>query len=177
MPVNPIPEKVVNYNVYDEGEKLVGVTAEVTLPNLENMTEAISGAGLAGEFESPTPGHYGSIQIEIPFRTLNDPSFKLAVPGGRTLTLRAAQQSYDVSAGRLQHRGLKITLKVLPKGLDLGTLAVAKPTETKNTLEVVYIKIEEGEAGAMTTLLELDKLNFICIINGVDVLEQVRALI
>lgn len=168
--INPIPEKVVNFNVYDEGEKLVGVSGEVTLPNLEAMTETISGAGIAGEYESPTPGHFGSIAIEIPFRTLYDSSFKLTVPGGRTITLRASQQSYDVAGGEIQHRGLKIVLKVMPKGLDLGKLAVGSPTDTKNSLEVLYIKIIENNK----TLLELDKQNFIFSVNGTDVLAAVR---
>src|SRR5690554_6221578 len=99
MAVNPLPEKVVNFNVYSEGEKLVGVTGEVTLPNLEAMTETINGAGIAGEIESPTPGHFGSIIIEIPFRIIYDKSFRLMVPEGQTITLRAAQQSYDVAGG------------------------------------------------------------------------------
>ncbi len=170
---NPIPEKVVNFNVYNEAEKLVGVSAEVTLPNLEAMTETISGAGIAGEFESPTPGHFGSLTVEIPFRVLYDQSFKLMVPQGQTITLRASQQSYDVAGGEIQHRGLKVILKVIPKGIDLGKLSVGGPTDTKNTLEILYIKIVENGV----TLLELDKANFIYIVNGVDVLANVRAQI
>jgi P2 family phage contractile tail tube protein len=170
MSVNSIPEKVVNYNVYLEGEKLVGVSGEVTLPNLEAMTETIGGAGIAGEFESATPGHFSSTQMEVPFRTILDPSFNLFTPEAKTLILRASQQSFDVSGGMVNHRGLKIILKVMPKGLDLGTMGVGKPTETKNTLEVLYIKIVEDGY----TLLELDKLNFIFIVNGVDVFENIR---
>jgi P2 family phage contractile tail tube protein len=165
-----IPEKIVNYNVYDEGEKLVGITGEVTLPNFEAMAEEISGAGIAGSFESPTPGHFSSLEMEIPFRTVTNQSFRLAVPGGRTITLRASQQGYDVSGGQVNYRGLKITVRGLPKGHNLGTAAVGQPTNTTNTIEVLYIKVEEnGE-----TMLELDKLNFIYIVNGVDVLADVR---
>jgi P2 family phage contractile tail tube protein len=173
MAVNPLPEKVVNFNVYSEGEKLVGVTGEVTLPNLEAMTETISGAGIAGEIESPTPGHFGSITIEIPFRIIYDKSFRLMVPEGQTITLRAAQQSYDVAGGTINYRGLKISLKVMPKNLNLGTLGVGTPTETTNALEVLYMKIDENDK----TLLELDKINFIYVVNGVDVLKGVRELI
>jgi hypothetical protein len=170
MAVNPIPEKIVNYNVYDENEKIIGVAGEVTLPNLEAITETISGAGIAGEYESPTPGHFGSITIEIPFRIIYNESFRLMVPGGRTLVLRASQQSYDVAGGKIEYRPLKVTLKTLPKGVDLGKISSGKMTETKNTLEVLYIKItENGE-----TLLELDKLNFVYIVNGVDVLGPIR---
>ena len=65
--------------------------------------------------------------MEIPFRTIMDQSFKLMVPGAQTLYLRAAQQSYDIAAGRINQRGLKITLKVIPKGINLGTMGVGKP--------------------------------------------------
>lgn len=170
MSVNSIPEKVVNYNVYNENDKLIGISGEITLPSLEAMTETISGAGIAGEFESPTPGHFGSMAIEIPFRVLYDQSFKMMIPGGQTIVLRASQQSYDVAAGEISYRGLKITLKVLPKGVDLGSLGVGKATNTTNKLEVLYIKVQENR----NTLLELDKLNFIYIVNGVDILKDVR---
>jgi hypothetical protein len=168
--VNPIPEKVVNYNVYNENEKLVGVSGEVTLPNLEAMAETIGGAGIAGEIESPTPGHFGSLSIEIPFRVIHDQSFTILQPRGQTLYLRASQQSYDVSGGKIEHKGLKVTLKVIPKGIDLGTIGVGKMTETKNTLEVLYIKIELGNK----VLLEVDKLNFVYVVNGFDVLAEIR---
>jgi P2 family phage contractile tail tube protein len=168
--VNPIPEKVTNFNVYDDGEKLVGIAAEVTLPNLEAITETISGAGILGEYDSPTPGHFGPTTVEISWRTIYDHAFRLMKPGGRTLTLRGSQQSYDVAGGEIQNRGLKIVLKVLPKAIELGKLAVGKPTDTKDTLEAVYIKIvEDGK-----TLLELDKLNFVYVINGEDILKEIR---
>ena len=168
--VNTIPEKVVNYNVYFDNEKLIGVNAEATLPNLEPMTETISGAGIAGEYESPTPGHFGKIEMDLSFNTVSEDSAKLLVPGTKSLVLRASQQSYDVSGGQIQYRPLKITVKGLTKGVDLGKLAPGKATGTKNTFEVLYLKIEENSK----TLLELDKLNFIYIVNGVDVLAQVR---
>ncbi|MEH7122112.1 phage major tail tube protein [Bacillus sp. JJ1773] len=170
---NPIPEKVVNYNVYDDTEKLVGVAAEVTLPTLEAMSETISGAGLLGEYESPTPGHFSSITIEIPFRTLMDKSFNMLKNKGRSIVLRAAQQSYDTAQGKISQRGLKITLRGIPKALELGKLAVGSPTESKNTIEVLYLKIEENGR----VLLELDKLNFVYIVDGEDLLADIRNLI
>lgn len=170
---NPIPERVVNYNVYDETNKLVGIAGEVTLPNFEAMTETISGAGIAGEYESAIPGHFASQTIEIPFRIILDQSFSLMKNSGRPIVLRAAQQSYDVAAGRTSNRPLKITIKYQSKGLNLGTLAVGGMTETTNTLEVLYIKIEENGK----TLLEYDKLNFVFIVDGTDLLADIRRMI
>lgn len=170
---NPMPERVVNYNVYDDTDRLIGVSAEVTLPNFEAMTETISGAGIAGEYESAIPGHFSSQTIEIPFRTLMDKSFSLMKNRGRPLVLRAAQQSYDVAMGKSQKRPLKITIKYQPKGLSLGTLSVGGMTESTNTLEVLYIKIEENGR----TMLEYDKLNFIFIVDGEDLLGDISRMI
>lgn len=170
MGVNTIPEKVVNYNIYLGNEKLIGVNADVTLPKLEPMTDTVSGAGIAGEYESPVPGHFGKLETDISFRSISIESAKLLQPGAKSLVLRASQQSYDVAGGTTNFRPLKITLKVLPKGVDLGKLAPGKATETKNTFEVIYVKVEENGI----VLLELDKLNFVYIVNGVDILGPIR---
>lgn len=170
MSVNSIPEKVVNYNVYLDNDKLIGLNADVTLPKLEQMSTTISGAGIAGEYESSVPGHFGKIEIDVTFNTVTEQSADLLIPGTKSLVFRASQQSYDVAGGKTQFRGLKITTKVLSKGVDLGKLSVGKQTSTKNTFETIYIKVEENGK----TLIELDKLNFIFKVNGVDVLEKVR---
>lgn len=170
MSKSNIPDKIVNFNVYDEGEKLLGVSGEITLPDFEAMTETISGAGILGEIESPTPGHFGSQEIEIPFRTLTQSAFKMLENENNTFIFRAAQQSRSVSGNATVIRPLKVVTKGACKGTNLGKLGVGAQTETTVKQEIYYIKVEEnGE-----TLLELDKLNFIYIVNGVDKLEEVR---
>lgn len=170
---NPIPERVVNYNVYDDTDKLVGISGEITLPNFEAMTETISGAGIAGEYESALPGHFASQTIEIVFRVLMEKSFSLFKNSGKNLVLRAAQQSYDIAAGKAQHRPLKITIRYQAKSLNLGKLAVGGMTESANVLEVLYIKIEENGK----VMLEYDKLNFVFIVDGTDLLGEIRRMI
>ena len=164
-----IPEKLTNFNVYDAGKRLVGVTSELTLPNLEAMTETVSGAGIMGEYDSVTPGHFGSITAEMSFRTLYDENFSLLDPKGKTLIFRGSQQFNDTEKG-LVNRALKITIRGKAKGVDLGKLGVGTPLETKIPFEVTYIKVEENNK----VLLELDKLNYIYILNGVDVLKEIR---
>lgn len=161
---NPIPEKIVNYNVYDDTNKLVAVTGEVTLPNLEPLTETVSGAGILGEYDSVSVGHFGPMSVEIQFRALLDKSFDLQRNKNRSIVLRAAQQSYDLASGVVSYRGLKITLKGQPKGLNPGKIGVNVQTETTSVLEVIYMKVElDGKV-----LLELDKINFIYKLNGED---------
>lgn len=171
--INQIPEKINNYNVYDESEKLVGISGEITLPTLEPLTESVSGAGIAGEVDSPTIGHFGSMTIDIPFRTILDQTFNLMEPKAQVIKLRAAQQNYDTAGGDYNVTPLRIILKTQPKSIDLGSIAMGTPTNTTNTLEVLYIKIvADGKE-----VLEYDKYNFIYRVNGTDYLQNVKDMI
>lgn len=168
--MSTIPFKIVNFNLYNGADKYIGITEEITLPDFEAMSETISGAGIAGEFEAPTPGHFGSQTIEIPFRTIDRSSFDLMKNKASTLILRAAQQSYAISKGNSKIEKLRITVKGIPKGINLGKVAINSPTDTTVTMEILYIKIEQDGR----TLIELDKLNFVYIVDGEDLLEDVR---
>ena len=48
-----IPTKLTDYNIYNEGEQLIGTNGEVTMPDLEAVTSEISGAGIAGTMGGP----------------------------------------------------------------------------------------------------------------------------
>ncbi len=164
-----VPEKLINFRVYQNGSDLIGI-ADVTLPNLEAMTETVKGAGIAGEIDSPVLGHYSSMELELNWRTLEKPNVLLASPKGVQLDLRAAQQVYDSSAGAYVVRPVKIVVSGVPKNTEPGKLDVGTTSDTKNTIEVNYIKITiDGE-----DVLEVDKFNYICNIGGTDYLAEVR---
>ena len=92
MEASNIPEVINNYNAYSNGNKLIGVTGEVQLPDLEAITETISGAGVLGEYETSIPGHYSSITQEVPFRILDTDIFSLMNPLDPVdLTFRASE--------------------------------------------------------------------------------------
>lgn len=168
-----IPDKINDFNVYDNKEKLIGITGEVQLPNLEAMTSTISGAGILGEVESSNPGHFGSLTTELTWKTQTNKSFSLATYSGNPLILRGAIQGVNSTSGQQSLIGVKITLKYMPKGLDLGKLVQNGQSETKNTLEIFYIKVEIN--GKVT--LELDKFNYVFKVNGKDQLSAIKKLI
>ena len=70
MAIAGIPEIINDFNMYLSGNRLVGMTGEVTLPDMEAITETISGPGILGEYESGSPGRFGSMEQEVPFRRL-----------------------------------------------------------------------------------------------------------
>ena len=51
-----IPTKINRYNVYNRGNRLLGMGDELTLPDFEPSSETVSGAGILGEIDDPTPG-------------------------------------------------------------------------------------------------------------------------
>lgn len=160
-----VPEKLINFRVYLDGADLVGV-ADVTLPSLEAMTETVKGAGIAGEVDAPVLGHYSSMELELNWRTLE----MLASPKGIHLDLRGAQQAYDSGKGAYRVVPVKVVVRGVPKTTELGKLDVGATSDTKNTIEVNYIKITvDGE-----DLAEVDKYNYICSIGGTDYLAEVR---
>lgn len=169
-----IPESVHSANVYTHGVRLLGTTGEVTLPNLEAMSETISGFGILGEYESPTPGHFGSLEQEIEFRTFDDGVFELLDAEDRDgidLTLRAAQMS-RASTGAIGLTGAKIVMRGMLKTFGDGTVKQASPIGVKIKLELLYYKL----VVAGQERIELDKLNGIYKVNGVDRLAKVRSL-
>ena len=69
--MNTIPTKINRYNVYNKGNRLLGVGEEMALPDFEPSSETVTGAGILGEIDDPTVGYFGNQELEIPFRLLD----------------------------------------------------------------------------------------------------------
>lgn len=166
-----IPEVIHSFNVYKSGNQLIGLTGEVTLPDFDAMTETVSGAGILGEFEEVIIGMFGSMEQEIPFRVLDDDIFKLMNPlEVLDLTLRASEQYTVKNTGAIDFKGMRVVVRGKQKSFKPGKVQNASQMDASVTVEVVYIMIEiDG-----VQKVELDKLNFVYKVNGVDLLQKVR---
>lgn len=167
-----IPEVLNAYNVYDDrAKKLIGVSGEIELPELENITDTLDGAGIMGEIEDPVTGQFSSATIKIPFAVLYADLFKLMnTTTPPQLTLRASMQCMDPSTGVTGYFPVKIVVRGKAKTTSLGTVQKGKKGEPSIELEILYIKIMINNK----TTLELDKLNFKFVLNGVDMLAKIR---
>lgn len=88
------------------------------------------------------------------------------------LTFRAAQQVYDKSGG-YDFKGLRVVEMARVKKFKPGKIEKSEGMEAEVTVEVTYIMIEvDGEQ-----LIEIDKLNGVYKVKGVDMLAKVRSLI
>lgn len=164
-----IPEKLINFRVYLDGIDLLGV-ADAQLPAIESIMETVQGAGIAGEIETPTLGHFGPMPLSLNWRTVTSDAVKLAQQKAHHLDLRGAIQSFDPKAGVYVATPLKVVVRARPKKIDPGKLVMGKAQESSSEFECHYFKMWlDGNE-----MIEIDKLNFICLIDGEDQLASTR---
>lgn len=167
---NVVSEKLINFEVFDADEgRLLGL-ADVELPTLQAQSEEVSGAGIAGTVDSPTLGHYAAMSMTIKWRVTEVQALKLMEPRAHALELRGSIQRWNGSLGEFETLALKVVTRAVPKSSPLGTLAPGSLQEPSMEFSVRYIKIFL----AGTAYVEIDPLNYIALVNGVDYLAAVR---
>lgn len=167
-----IPTKINKYNVYNSGNRLLGMGDELTLPDFEASSETISGAGILGEIDDPTVGYFGNQEMEIPFRILDNEAVDMMdMTKAQQLEIRGACQSTDAE-GNIAFKSIRCVVRGRSKKLAGGKLKNGNPMDTSVTLTVLYILIEVDGA----TVIELDKLNEVFKINGIDMLAEIKEM-
>jgi len=169
--VNVVPERLTAFRVYLEGSTDLKGVADLQLPSLEAMTETVRGAGIAGEYESPTLGHFGSMKLGLNWRTVSKDMVRLMRQKALRLDCRGAFQEYDAGAGEYVIRQTRVVVQGPPTKGDPGKFETGAPSDGSSEIEVLYLKIDIDRR----TVVELDKLNYKCVIDGVDYLADVRS--
>ena len=161
-----IPELLNHYNVYNDAQKLIGISGDVELPDFEAITETIEGAGVLGEIEAAATGQFSSMTVKIPFSVLYEDMFTIVnSASGVQLTLRGSMQFMDPTTGVTDHYPIKVVIRGKCKKYSLGKM------DPSVELEILYIKIDVNNK----SVVELDKANFKYAVNGVDLLEKIRS--
>lgn len=166
------PEVVNMFNAYNAGNKLMGISGEISLAEFSAMTATVSGAGILGEYNTAVIGMFQSMQQEIPFRMVNEEYFELMDTTKQAeIVLRSSLQLVDRSSGgALSTQGMRIVFRGRPVAFKPGQLKQGDLMNASVTLELTYVLIEMGGEKK----LELDKLNGIYIVNGKDLLADIR---
>lgn len=177
--------KTIQYSIYDLGgddninvkgasgtsARFVLDTTSIKRPSLESLTETMTGAGIAGEIDVPTLGQFGAMSYEISYKRTNKDAVKLFGQKVQHIETRWATDVLDSATGKINICANKEIVKGIPKKLDLGGVENNTANETTAELEIIYYKfIQNGE-----TLIEIDKLNNVVKLNGVDYTAELRA--
>lgn len=165
-----VPEKLINFRVYDSlSQELLGV-ADVELPSFEAMTETITGAGIAGEYESPTLGHFGSQVLKLSWRTTTAKVLGLLAPVQHRIDVRGAVQVQVPALGTVAPEAFRCEVRGMRKSGDTGKLAPGSPMEATTEIECTAVSIFVNNLPVVI----YDKLSYVFIVNGVDYLAAAR---
>lgn len=166
-----IPDKVVKFNLYSNGMKL-GTTGKVDTPEFKMKTSTMSGAGVSGEIDSPTPGQWEATEHEIPFALMDaDMAYLLQQGMNVNVTYRGAMQ-VALRSGGYAMKQIRIVEGGMVKGFKGGSFENGSQMESSVTIEVVRYKME----CAKEELIAVDKLNDIYRINGKDMLAAINLM-
>lgn len=165
-----IPERLIGFKCYRNGAELLGVT-DVTLPNFEAQTDTVKGAGLLGETETPTIGHYGAMSMTVNFRTVVGNITPLLLPHGALLEFRGSIQHTDEKTGTIATKQLRVVTRAKPKNTQLGKGEPSATMDASGEYAVEYINVFlDGRP-----VIEYDPFNYVCRIGGADILGSVRS--
>lgn len=166
-----VPEKLNDFRVYVAGSTDLQGVADLQLPSFEAMTDAISGAGIAGEYEAPNLGHFQSMKFVINWRMITGEITEFLKPQALTVECRLANQEYNSTDGKHMFKANRVVVRGIPSTNDLGKAEKGSTYDGSTEIEVLYIKVErDGKV-----LVELDKINYIYIVDGVDYMADIRA--
>lgn len=164
-----VDETVIGFAVYEDATEYYGMS-EVTLPEISNLTEEISGAGIGGKIESVILGAIEAMTTTLNFRTVTKNAIKLHEPREHKIDLRVAQQNKNTTKGVTEVGRVKHLLTLTPKKLNPGKVATASAAEVSGEYATTYFATYiDGKK-----MLEIDPLNYIYFVNGKDWLADVR---
>lgn len=144
--------------------------ADIKLPSFESLTDTVKGAGIAGEYDSPTIGHFKAMQLELTWRTVGADLVQMMSQTAQRLDCRGAFQEYDAANGTYAVRQVRVVVQGPSTKNDFGKMENGATTNGTSTVEVMYIRIDiDG-----VNVVELDKLNYKYVVNGIDYLASVR---
>lgn len=165
-----IPSVLINARVYDAGNVLLG-QSDVEIGDLEFMTESITGLGIAGELDLPVLGHLKSLTLKLKWNSVCQEAMRLLAPKEHQIVIYASIQNWQYDDGSFAPAACRVFTRAIPKKSGIGKFEPGKKMEPESEFELVYIKMSIGGKD----VVEIDKMNFIGMINGTDYLSQVRS--
>ena len=121
-----LPEQTIAFRIYHDGTDQIGV-ATIDLPELSYMTESLSGAGIAGEIDSPTLGMTESMTLKMSFNSVYPEIYNmLDWTRSNLFECYAAVQMSDPATSMRTSVPLRVNVVGRAKSFPLGSLEPGK---------------------------------------------------
>ncbi len=164
-----LPKKLKHMNLFNDGNSYQGVAKSVTLPNLARKMEAFRGGGMDGPVKVDL-GHSDD-GIELKF-TLGGWDLTVMRQYGTVradgVPLRFAGSVQRDDTGEIS--AVEVTVRGRYEEIGFGDAAPGEDTEHEITTTCTYYKLTVDSVD----IVEIDLLNFVFIVDGVDLLAKHR---
>lgn len=156
-----------NFNVFVDGKGFAGQTEEFNAPELALKLEEWR----AGGMDIPVDLEMGMEKLQSDFSLIQYSRDVLALYGvapGQVVPFVAREvlESYDGTTTAVVH-----TMRGKIAKIEQGTSKAGDKKTLKVSMTLGYYKLQHGD----TVIMEIDPVNMVRIVNGVDVLAKQRA--
>ena len=164
-----LPRKLKNMNLFNDGSSYLAVAKSVTLPALGRKMESYRGGGMNGPVKADLGFSDDGIQLEWKTGGLDLVSlrqFGMVKASGVLLRFTGAFQQDDTE----EMSSVEVVVRGRHETIEMGDAQPGEDTEHAMTTTCSYYKlIVDGEV-----IIEIDLLNFVEMVDGVDMLEGQR---
>lgn len=165
-----IPKVLRKLVLFNEGAAYLGEVSEISLPKLARKMEIWRGGGM----DRPISLDMGGEELEMEL-TFGGPMRDVLKQYGAS-TIDGVYMRF-VGAYQAQDSAMKTAVEIVVRGryqeIDFGNAKVGDKSDFKVKMKLAYYKLNWNGS----TLIEIDPLNMIEIIDGTDVLSEVRSLL
>lgn len=162
-----MPSVLKNFMVFNEGQSYMGQIAEVAMPKLARKFEKYRGGGMDGEVSIDLGAE--PLEIELSCAGIMKQIFKqfgTTKIAGVMLRFAGAYQADDTAAVQ----AVEVVVRGRHQEIDMGKAKPGDKTDFKVKSALTYYKLTMDGA----VLMEIDVLNFVFIVDGVDMLAEQR---
>ncbi|MGN2381284.1 phage major tail tube protein [Pseudomonas juntendi] len=167
-----LPRKLKNMNTFHDGTSYMGITKSMTLPVLARKMEAYRGGGMNGPVKADLGFSDDGLQTEWKIGGIDDQvikQFGTTSASGLMIRFAGSYQRDDSS----QVSAVEVVVRGRHETIDMGEATPGEDTEHTITTTCSYYKLTMDGV----VLVEIDLLNFIENVNGVDMLAAQRRAI
>lgn len=165
-----LPRKLKNFNVFYNGDNFIGRCSTVTLPKLARKMEGYRGGGMDGEVDVDLGQE--KLEMEHTYGGHERAIYKqYGIPKADGILMRFSGAYQRDDTGEVD--AVEIVTRGRHAEIDPGEGKAGDDTELKVKSSLTYYKlIVNGQVD-----VEIDLLNFVYIVDGVDRLAEQRAAI
>jgi P2 family phage contractile tail tube protein len=164
-------KKISNANVYVNGASLLGKVSEATMPDI--TIKQIDHAPLGQHGVTSLPVGFDKMEMTLKWTSFYNDVIASMADGYNSISgqLRSSQETYDAGGGRSAEESFVYFFRGRPTNLPTGSFKQHENAEGETKVALDYIKLEI----AGSTQFEIDVVNNVYIVNGVDKLATYRA--